>query len=85
MTIQHPYTKALISAVPIPDPHLESTRKRLRIPGELPSPLDAKAALRFIPSKLTPDADYRPSLREVAPGHFVEEHDPLEDLLARSA
>ena len=82
---QHPYTKALISAVPIPDPHLESTRKRLRIPGELPSPLDAKAALRFIPSKLTPDADYRPSLREVAPGHFVEEHDPLEDLLARSA
>lgn len=82
---QHPYTKALISAVPIPDPHLESTRKRLRIPGELPSPLDAKAALRFIPSKLTPDANYRPSLREVAPGHFVEEHDPLEDLLARSA
>ena len=82
---QHPYTKALISAVPIPDPHLESTRKRLRIPGELPSPLDAKAALRFIPSKLTHDANYRPSLREVAPGHFVEEHDPLEDLLARSA
>ena len=82
---QHPYTKALISAVPIPDPHLESTRERLRIPGELPSPLDAKAALRFIPSKLTPEADYRPVLREIAPGHFVEEHDPLEQLLAQSA
>lgn len=77
----HPYTKALISAVPIPDPSVERTRTRLRIPGELPSPLDPKAALRFIPSRLTPAADYQPILRQVSATHFVEEHDPLEDLL----
>ncbi|MBT8460151.1 MAG: ABC transporter ATP-binding protein, partial [Boseongicola sp.] len=59
---RHPYTKSLISAVPIPDPQLERTRHRLRIPGELPSPLDPKAALRFIPSRLTPDASYHPKL-----------------------
>ena len=82
---RHPYTKALISAVPIPDPHLERTRHRLRIPGELPSPLDPKAALRFIPSRLTPDAGYRPKLEQVSDGHFVEEHDPLETLLGNQA
>ena len=82
---RHPYTKSLISAVPIPDPHLERTRHRLRIPGELPSPLDPKAALRFIPSRLTPDASYHPKLEQVASGHYVEEHDPLEMLLAEQA
>ncbi|SMX25372.1 ABC transporter ATP-binding protein [Boseongicola aestuarii] len=82
---RHPYTRSLISAVPIPDPHLERTRQRLRIPGELPSPLDPKAALRFIPSRLTSDLAYQPSLKEVSSGHFVEEHDPLETLLDRPA
>ncbi|MEC7764766.1 MAG: dipeptide ABC transporter ATP-binding protein [Pseudomonadota bacterium] len=79
----HPYTKALISAVPIPDPDLERTRERIRIPGELPSPLDPKAALRFLPSKLRDGAaDYTPRLEQVAPGHWVAEHDPLEVILA---
>ena len=76
---RHPYTKALISAVPIPDPKLERTKKRLAIVGELPSPLDARAQLTFLKSKMIddPDADqYRPKLIEVAPGHFVAEHDP---------
>ncbi|NNL17421.1 MAG: ABC transporter ATP-binding protein, partial [Boseongicola sp.] len=82
---RHPYTKSLISAVPIPDPQLERTRHRLRIPGELPSPLDPKAALRFIPSRLTPDASYHPKLEQVSSGHFVEEHDPLETLLEEQA
>jgi len=49
---RHPYTQALISAVPIPDPRVERQRERLRLPGELPSLLDTGAALRFLPSKL---------------------------------
>ncbi|MBV7380325.1 ABC transporter ATP-binding protein [Maritimibacter dapengensis] len=79
----HPYTKALISAVPIPDPELERTRERIRIPGELPSPLDPKASLRFLPSKLkSGDEDYTPRLEQIAPGHWVAEHDPLDVILA---
>lgn len=80
---QHPYTRALISAVPVPDPIVERKRKRLRLPGELPSPMDPKAALRFLPTKLAAgEEDYVPQLREVAQGHFVAEHDPLEQILA---
>jgi peptide/nickel transport system ATP-binding protein len=80
---QHPYTKQLISAVPIPDPKIERTRSRIRFPGELPSPMDPTAKLRFLKSKLnTAPAGYVPVLEERAPGHFVAEHDALEDLLA---
>lgn len=75
---RHPYTQALISAVPIPDPVLERQRKRLRLGGELPSPLDPAAALRFMPSKIqSGDTDYIPKLIEEEPGHFVAEHDGL--------
>ncbi len=82
---KHPYTQALISAVPIPDPKIERSRKRLRLPGELPSPLDPKAALRFLPSKLAGgEFDYVPQLHETSPGHFVAEHDSLQDILANA-
>jgi oligopeptide/dipeptide ABC transporter ATP-binding protein len=76
---RHPYTKALISAVPIPDPRLERTKSRLALTGDLPSPLDSRAQLTFLKSKIIDDPDaeqYRPKLIEVAPGHFVAEHDP---------
>jgi oligopeptide/dipeptide ABC transporter ATP-binding protein len=80
---QHPYTKSLISAVPIPDPRLERTRQRIRLPGELPSPMDPGAALRFLPSRLKAgDRSYVPRLEQVGPGHWVAEHDPLEAILA---
>ncbi len=80
---QHPYTKALISAVPIPDPNIERSRSRIKIPGELPSPLDPGASLRFLPTKLAQgEREYVPRLRQIEEGHFVAEHDPLEDLLA---
>jgi peptide/nickel transport system ATP-binding protein len=80
---QHPYTKSLISAVPIPDPRLERTRQRIRLPGELPSPMDPGAALRFLPSRLEAgDRSYVPRLEQVGPGHWVAEHDPLEAILA---
>ena len=77
---RHPYTKALISAVPIPDPKAERAKKRIRLAGDLPSPLDTRAQLSFLKSRLIDDADadqYRPKLIEVAPGHLVAEHDPV--------
>ena len=76
---RHPYTKALISAVPIPDPRLERAKKRVRLTGELSSPLDSRAGLVFLKSRMIDDPDaeqYRPKLIEVAPGHLVAEHDP---------
>ena len=80
---RHPYTKSLISAVPIPDPRIERTRKRIKLPGELPSPLDPGASLRFLQTKLAiGDRNYVPQLFEVGKDHFVAEHDPLEDLMA---
>jgi oligopeptide/dipeptide ABC transporter ATP-binding protein len=75
---QHPYTKALLSAAPIPDPTVERTRKRLKLEGEPPSPMDPRAALRFMPSRLPADPNapiLAPELKEVAPGHLVAEFD----------
>ncbi|MDB5492957.1 MAG: transporter ATP-binding protein [Phenylobacterium sp.] len=76
---RHPYTKALLSAAPIPDPKVERTRKRLKLVGEPPSPMDPRSALRFLPSRLPADPNapiLAPELREVAPGHLVAEFDP---------
>ncbi len=75
---RHPYTKALISAVPIPDPKLERAKNRVKLSGDLPSPLDTRAQLNFLKSKLVDDPDaeqYRPRLLEVGPGHLVAEFD----------
>jgi oligopeptide/dipeptide ABC transporter ATP-binding protein len=71
---RHPYTRALLSAVLSPDPRAERARKRELLTGDLPSPLDPRAQLTFLKSRLnTPD--YRPKLLEVAAGHWVAEHD----------
>ncbi len=78
---RHPYTIGLIAAVPNADPKGERARERVRLTGDLPSPLDSRAALRFIKSKVVddPDADqYQPQLVEVAPGHWVAEHDAVD-------
>ncbi|MBN8649748.1 MAG: ABC transporter ATP-binding protein, partial [Caulobacterales bacterium] len=74
---KHPYTKALISAAPIPDPKIERSRKRVRLEGDLPSPLDPKAQLRFLKSKIdnTVFEQYRPKLIEFENGHLVAEFD----------
>ncbi|MEM9751358.1 MAG: oligopeptide/dipeptide ABC transporter ATP-binding protein, partial [Pseudomonadota bacterium] len=80
---QHPYTKALLAAAPTPDPQRERAKPRRPAMGEPPSPLDPKAALRFLPSKLPPDAEgpfYEPLLIEQSPGHFVAEFDAHTDM-----
>jgi peptide/nickel transport system ATP-binding protein len=75
---RHPYTRALLSAVPSPDPKTERAKKRVLLTGDLPSPLDRRAALTFLKSRRNDDPDaeqYKPRLIEVAPGHLVAEHD----------
>ncbi len=77
---RHPYTKALISAVPVPDPKIERARKRAKLTGDLPSPLDTRAPLTFLKSKIINDPNaeqYRPKLLQVAPGHLVAEYDEV--------
>jgi oligopeptide/dipeptide ABC transporter ATP-binding protein len=71
---QHPYTKALLAAVPIPDPALEAQRERVVLRGEVPSPLNPPAGCVFHPR--CPIAVERcqavvPDLREVKPGHWA--------------
>ncbi|MGH8691704.1 MAG: ABC transporter ATP-binding protein [Burkholderiales bacterium] len=68
----HPYTRALLSAVPIPDPSLEAKRERTVLRGEVPSPLTPPSGCVFHPrcpiavARCTTEV---PGLREVRPGH----------------
>jgi len=73
----HPYTRALLAAAPTPDPVRERARQRVRLGGEPPSPLDPRAALRFLPSKRDQTPIYVPKMVEIAPGHMVSEFDPV--------
>jgi oligopeptide transport system ATP-binding protein len=70
----HPYTRALLAAVPIPDPDLEARRERVVLAGEVPSPFNPPAGCVFHPR--CPIAIDRcrtvvPELREVKPGHWA--------------
>jgi oligopeptide/dipeptide ABC transporter ATP-binding protein len=72
---QHPYTVALLSAVPVPDPR--SARKRIILSGDVPSPVNPPPGCRF--HTRCPHAEARcrveePAMREVAPGHFAACH-----------
>src|SRR5262245_60427761 len=54
---RHPYTKALIAAVPVPDPRLARAKPHAVLSGDLPSPLDSRAQLTFLKSRLIDDPD----------------------------
>jgi oligopeptide transport system ATP-binding protein len=79
----HPYTQALLSAIPIPDPIVEKRRKRIVLTGDIPSPVNPPSGCRFhtrCPLAFDRCKTEVPPLREYAPGHFaachwVEEHD----------
>jgi oligopeptide/dipeptide ABC transporter ATP-binding protein len=69
---QHPYTKALLSAVPIPDPAVELARERTILRGEVPSPLNPPAGCVFhprCPIAIEECQQGVPELREIRPGH----------------
>jgi oligopeptide/dipeptide ABC transporter ATP-binding protein len=71
---QHPYTEALLSAVPVPDPSIEKRRKRILLTGDVPSPLDPPSGCRFHPRcRYMIDAcrTQDPALTEARPGHFA--------------
>ena len=73
----HPYSQALLSAVPIPDPAEEAQKKRIIISGDVPSPINTPKGCNFAgrcPRACDQCKESKPALQEITPGHFVACH-----------
>ena len=73
----HPYTQALLSSIPLPDPKVERERSRIVLGGSVKSPINLPDNCRFCTrcAQARPVCQERiPAMREVKPGHFVACH-----------
>ncbi|WP_078597626.1 ABC transporter ATP-binding protein [Evansella clarkii] len=73
----HPYTQALLSSIPVPDPEIEETRERVILQGDVPSPVNPPSGCVFrtrCPEAMDICSQVKPGWQEARPGHFVACH-----------